>query len=215
MINEPTSLSEEHKETVIEMLEAGDQLGAVDYLREHFQLSAEDALAMARKLEEQIDKQEEAEFIKEVRQSTSSASKVPVIIGLVFGSIGLLLLGLGAWFGVKANDFSNRAVKAVGTVERMVERQSRSDDKMSTYITYAPVIRYQFDGKEHTFTSPVSSSDPEYEVGDEVELLVDPENPRDASIDSFMGTWFVTALLSGMGLIFSLVGFFVARAFRS
>lgn len=60
-------------------------------------------------------------------------------------------------------------------------------------------------GERVTFTGEVCSR-PGYAKGDIVELFYDPLEPQNAHIDSFLQNWFVSLILGGIGLFFTLVG---------
>jgi hypothetical protein len=79
---------------------------------------------------------------------------------------------------------------------------------------YTPVLQYHYEGKEYRYESPYGSTEPEYAVGDQISLLVDPSHPEDPEEDSFMNKWFVSMLLGSIGLVFAGVGMVVMRAFK-
>lgn len=58
-------------------------------------------------------------------------------------------------------------------------------------------------GEPVTFSGQVCSQ-PGYEIGESVELLYDPSEPRKVHIDSFTQNWFVSLILGSFGSIFLL-----------
>lgn len=72
-------------------------------------------------------------------------------------------------------------------------------------VTYAPVIKYEVDGRTHTFTSSNSSDPPSYEVGERVELLYDAADPSEARIDSWWELWLMPVMLGGAAVIMAVV----------
>ena len=64
---------------------------------------------------------------------------------------------------------------------------------------YRPTFEYAFLGKTYTHESSTSSSSPEYEIEEEVDVLVDPDDPREILIDSFWERSFLSRLLGIIG----------------
>lgn len=130
------------------------------------------------------------------------------IAGVIFAMVGfLMLLGGGLW-AHSTSTFIDDAGSAQGEVIELVARRS------SDSTTYAPRYRFVVEGQQaYTVISSSSSSPPAYDVGEQVKVLYDPENPTDAKIDSFMGLWFGPVLIIGMGLVFSLIAVIPAFMF--
>ncbi len=61
-------------------------------------------------------------------------------------------------------------------------------------------------GEPVSFVSSTGSSPPGYSVGQKVEVLYRPTNPRDARINDYFTLWGGATVLGGMGLIFGGVG---------
>lgn len=123
------------------------------------------------------------------------------VVGFVFLLVGIGLL-VGAWFPTKSSlELRDVGEPVPGTITRYTT--SHSDDGPS----YAPVFRYEVNGQTYEHEQSVSSSSIP-NVGETQTLLVDPSDPTNAKPDSFMGMWFLTALLGGMGALFFLIGFF-------
>lgn len=81
------------------------------------------------------------------------------------------------------------------------------DDSEGVQHAY-PVFQFvdQKTEEEITVLSSRGSYPPEYHVGQEVDILYDPENPHDAKIKSFSDIWGGPLILMGLGGIFLAVG---------
>jgi hypothetical protein len=120
-------------------------------------------------------------------------------IGSVFGVIGLALVLAGGGFAWSTQQFLASATRAEGVVVAMVG----SD-------TLAPVVEFTApDGRVESFRSMVSSSPPDFSVGERVVVYFDPADPQNARIGAFFHLWFLPIFLVGMGSIFGAVGFFI------
>lgn len=207
-------LSTEQKDHAIELIQMGDKLEAVRYLQQVLSIDAEKALLLTEKLEQEVDA-EDAEVIDELKARQEEALKNPPvdvgrIVGGIFMGVGCLLLAIAAWLGVSHYQFAQRAIPIQGIVLRYSSYESRSDDGPYTTM-YTPTYQYSFEGKTYTYQSSTSSSSREYEVNEKVDVLVDPQQPKEILIDSFWERWFVVILLGGMGTIFTGMGYLVYR----
>jgi len=70
---------------------------------------------------------------------------------------------------------------------------------------YNPLIEFSTaDGQVIRFNNTVHSSS--WGDGDSVPVAYDPNNPQNASIDSFAGRWFLASLAAMLGGFFVLIG---------
>ena len=125
-----------------------------------------------------------------------------LLIGLVFGLVGLFLGALAFFFFVRTRLFLGRAQKTQGTVINMVYSHHQDGDG-----GYSPVYRFRtITGQEVVVTDNVSSSPPQFQVGQTIDVFYDPENPQNARINKWFNLYFVPMLLGFMGLVFGGVG---------
>jgi hypothetical protein len=118
--------------------------------------------------------------------------QLPRVFYWAFGGVGFTLLTIAViifYFGQKAGD---QYTKVEGTVVR-----NQFNGSMAR-----PVIRYQWQGEELLFADNTYTNPPAYERGEKVELFVNPDDPRDVWINSFMGRWFAMTVVGGIGLVF-------------
>jgi hypothetical protein len=122
---------------------------------------------------------------------------LPRIFYWVFGSVSFILLTATAgifYYGQKAQD---QYTKVEGAV---IKNQYKGD-------MARPVIRYSWDGKELLYVDNTYTNPPAYERDEKVELFVNPGDPEDVWINTFMGRYFVMTILGGLGLLF--LGFLI------
>jgi hypothetical protein len=132
------------------------------------------------------------------------------IVGMIFMSIGGIMLAVVAYLVVSSYQFEQRAQPIKGIVIDYQSYQSRNDNGGSTTM-YTPVYQYEFKGKSYTHVSSTSTSSKDYEISETVEMLIDPDDPKEILIDSLMEKWFVPLLLGFMGTLFTGLGFVVFR----
>jgi len=109
-------------------------------------------------------------------------------IGQIMGLVNLVAgigIGYGAWQMYARNQEKlAQWSKKVGVVTGFKNRsvgESRSIDE--TGATMHPVIEYQTDsGSTITFESKLGSSSWKFGVGSEIEIIVNPHNPKEAEI---------------------------------
>ena len=129
------------------------------------------------------------------------------ILEYVFPIIGAGLF-IGACF-VFANTlvFLKTAIPASGTVVELLP--VKSDES----TTYQPLVTFNDKkGTKIEFASGNSSNPPSYDVGEKVEVLYNPINPKNAKIKGFYTIWLGGVILAVAGAIFFTVGisFFIS-----
>ena len=134
---------------------------------------------------------------------------------IVFLSISLALflafIGFFAWHTVRMRSYELNYIKTTGTVVGVQARHSTS----GTY--YYPVISYNFDGEEYTFTDRTGYGySPDDKIGSSTEIYVDPQDPlfveRVSSADfvsiicACLFAFFCVTYSAGMNCLLSLKG---------
>lgn len=118
---------------------------------------------------------------------------------IVFLVVGLVLVGSGLWFKNYDEKLKNRCTEPItATVDGYHTDTSRSSD--GTYSTYYfPVFKYTYDGVEYTTQSNYGSGEYMYSEGDEVALMINPDNAKEI-YDSSNRSNVVVNVLIGIGL---------------
>jgi Protein of unknown function (DUF3592) len=123
-----------------------------------------------------------------------------LLLPALFGLVGLALLVPAIWIGYQSWGFLHAAKSTPGIVTAL-DWRSDSDSSGAR-----PVVSYELRGEPYQITGAASSNPPAYAVGDQVQVLYPPDQPRAARIYSWFDFWFLPALLGGVGLVFALVG---------
>lgn len=205
------TLTPEQKEHAIHLIEMGEKLEAVRYLQNLLSLNAEQALALTEKLEAEVEDGPDLkeEFLKKSQEMQRSGIKLSRIVGGIFMGIGIILLAVALYLVYSHQQFEKKAIVVTGKV---VDYQSyiSTDDNSSTTM-YRPVFEYEYKGKTYTHESSGSSSSKGFEIGDPVDIFIDPDNPDDVLVNSFMEKWFLPLLLGIMGTVFTGMGYLAIR----
>ena len=126
-------------------------------------------------------------------------------LGMVFSLVGGLLALIGVFLFIRTRIFIGNAQAAKGTVIQMV--YSRTSSSSGSGGGYAPVYQFRtLDGQTIMIQDSLSSNPPQFQVGQEIDVLYESGNPQKARINKWMNLYFVPVLLGGMGLIFGGVG---------
>ncbi len=130
-----------------------------------------------------------------------SKTKTPnPIFLLLFGLIGLLLMGLGVFFYLQSSELVSQGISAEGTVTKIFHIGSHDPSY------YAKIEFKTDDGKTISFDYTIRNSY-SLSVGEKVPVLYMRDNPSLATKDSFNGIWMkpIGSLL--IGFLFSAAGF--------
>ena len=128
-----------------------------------------------------------------------------LVTGLIFFAVGGALLAGAAFAWLHTRRFVAEAVRGFGEVVRLQEHSDES-------VTYSPVVRFSGPGgRAVEFTESTSSNPPGYSVGDRVEVLYRPHEPRrSARVASPWRLYLLAAILGTIGGVFTLVGLLVS-----
>jgi hypothetical protein len=126
------------------------------------------------------------------------------VLPLIFLLIGIGLLVAAARYLTRTRTFLGKSAEAIGEVIALEEEPATEPGDPRTY---RPVVSFPIDSTRRVrFKSVAHSNPPEYEVGDSVRVLYDPDRPGDARIRSFTSLWLPLTVLGGLGLIFTALG---------
>ena len=124
------------------------------------------------------------------------------IFVLVFGGIGAVLLLFAGISYFREQSFLDRAQVVTGTVTDY--NLSSSNDSGSSYC---PVVDFTTQkGERVKYYANVCSSPPSYDIGEQVEVLYDPEDITHAQMNGFWSRYTGVIVLGCIGLPFFLIG---------
>lgn len=138
---------------------------------------------------------------------------------LIILAVALPFLIIGLVEVHKARVMVQEFVTASGT---LIDNEYRShtdpEDSARVYWAYYPVVSFTTaQGYLYIFTDGEGSDPPTYKVGEAVEVLYNPDDPRDATIHSWMSIWMGPLWITVIGLfpILGLIGWSVWRYVRA
>lgn len=128
------------------------------------------------------------------------------LLSLAFRVVGLVFAVFAAAVTIFTLAFVLRADRVVGvvvdhsSVQNKITVMPRSGP---TGVLYYPVIAYALSGgDEYLFTGPSGRPDPQFKVGQEVQVLVSGSNAADARLNTLLGVWGTSIILGGLAAIF-------------
>jgi len=120
------------------------------------------------------------------------------VSGLVFGVIGMGLLGASAQLTYQTLHFIHSASSTAGTVIAM----SSSDGGSS-----APIVQFTpAGGTTRTFTSSIGTDPPLFVEGESLEVFYNPMDSSEARVNTFEQLWFTPSVFAGLGMVFLFFG---------
>ncbi|MFM8426577.1 MAG: DUF3592 domain-containing protein [Chloroflexota bacterium] len=161
-----------------------------------------------RKLEAMLDSSLDAEFndpelekmMKETQQVDGASAEKLIV--RIFTSVAVVMLLVAGISTVSILKKLGREKSVPGVVVDVVKQRyvDAETDNVSYY--YYPVVEFKArDGKRRTVQLNEGSNPQSHEVGDEVTVLYEPENPNDARIKSFGSSALMWILPSITGLL--------------
>jgi hypothetical protein len=171
-----------------------------------------------KKLDDAVEKYEKG-FDKHVPKAVDAVEKVTgglnrLYIGCItiFGNLFFLAFCLwGAYAAYNSYNLGKNGETTTGIVTKLEE----SSDSDGTCCTYSPVIEFRASGQTYTFESDNASYPPEYEVGQEVNILYNPQKPNNAQINKPLERWLMPVILIPAMILTSLIfTFAMIRAWR-
>ncbi|MPY78198.1 MAG: DUF3592 domain-containing protein [Actinophytocola sp.] len=153
-----------------------------------------------------------------VRLPRSVLAKTPLVFGVLFLVVGVLLLASAVVTNVvRAGDWERRSAHTTGVVVDITTSTSKPRTSDGTTkrrtTTYCPVVEFTADGETQTFESD-TCSDPGPRIGERLAVRYDPANPADATLGSWTARWLLVTILGGIGVLFSGLGALVLVLIR-
>jgi len=95
-------------------------------------------------------------------------------ISLIFIAVGIVIFSVNKYNQNKCTEeVTAKVIDLLATADSSVHNGRRSHD-----ITYSPVFEYTYKDVKYVTKSKTSSNPPEYEIGETVKLMIDPDRPR-------------------------------------
>lgn len=143
---------------------------------------------------------------------------------LMIVSLALLVVGIFclymAYFLYRSGsdfDYSKYTATATGRVVDMKygESQINQDGHNVTEAAYTPMVMFiTAHGDSITFGSKMSAKySSYYDIGQDIEVMYNPDNPQKAEINEFLPKWGIFITLGGLGAFALLAGLFLLYQF--
>ena len=210
-----TLMTPKQKDQTLYLIRKGRNAEAVSYLQRELLIDSDQAQLLADKLQEDGGDRELRDKLHELREKRADRSrdKPPQLVGTSFMVIGIILLSIAGYITYSNYQFAKHAIPTKGRVAGFDSYESSDDDGGSTTM-YSPVYEYTFNGARYTHPSSTGSSSIDYELDQEVEILVDPDNPSKVLVESFMEQWLAVSILTFLGLMFTGLGYMAYKLFK-
>ncbi len=121
-----------------------------------------------------------------------NSTQLPRVFFLAFGGVSFLLLAIAALLFYFDQRAANQYTRIEGTVVR-----NQFNGGMAR-----PVISYSWEGKDLMYAGNTYTNPPAFKRGDKVELFVNPSDPSDVWVNSFVGRYLAMTIVGGIGLVF-------------
>ncbi|HRQ36437.1 MAG TPA: DUF3592 domain-containing protein [Chloroflexota bacterium] len=113
-----------------------------------------------------------------------------------FNLLFIFFIGLFLYFANRDYQLSQNGASVMGTVVGLDE----SDSAEGGCCVYSPIVEFRVAGQTYTFDSGNASDPPRYDVGEQVEVIYDPNNPQRAEVVGGI-FWLLWAGLAGLFVV--------------
>lgn len=117
-----------------------------------------------------------------------------MIVSIIFGFVGLILIGIAYFLWMRMRAFIATARSTKGTVIRLV---SDSEGAVAPVFKFTASNGDVIEQEDKIFSNP-----PAHRLGEFVDILYDPNNPRNARVAKKTNLYFAPILLAVLGVIF-------------
>lgn len=121
---------------------------------------------------------------------------------VLFLAFGIVLLLISIYIILRIRRFTAHAIQTIGTVVALEPRPSQMVLEGRNRIIYHPVVSYYTqDGMEVIFTGSAGNNPPNYQEGQEIDIIYNRNHPEQAHISSVWSLYLAPILYLGLGLL--------------
>ena len=171
---------------VEELLRSNNKTKAVKMVMDEYQIS----LKQAKELVDAAD----------TRSGFSLPKNPASIVFLIFAGLGTIFMLLSMYWLWTDYQFTSNATPATGEVIDLYYGMGNGNGA-------APVIEYTWKGTKMTYQGSTYSNPPAVEIGEQVELFVNPDNPKDVVINLISERYILIFVFGFIGFVFSMIGY--------
>ncbi|GIL21682.1 MAG: hypothetical protein BroJett042_01950 [Bacteroidota bacterium] len=150
--------------------------------------------------EYQVSLKQANDLVDAMDPSRSPVLKDPIkYVLLLFVGLGILFAALSVYWLWADYQFTSNATPGTGTVVDFYYNKRGGGA--------APIIEYTWNGSLLTYQGETYSNPPSVAIGEQVELFINPDNPKEVVINLVFERYILVITFGFMGFIFSLVGY--------
>lgn len=138
--------------------------------------------------------------------------KVGAILAFISAVVWFVVAGGMAGYRMHRKANCEKVTAVVVGYETNNNRDSREEMPQSLYTVFQYEVPHTKESK--TGKSSGASYPPAYSVGDKIGILVHPDNPEEAMIDTYSELYLLPTILSFLGIFMLVVGFVFVYMFR-
>ena len=162
-----------------------------------------------------FDENFDREFEEEFRELQRQTAQFPKLIVTIFLGVAAIMLAIAAFSAFHTVRTLSREQSAPGQVVDLVVRRTRDSSTQEIKEYTYPVVEFAVPGQPlQTVQMSEGAWPPAYTIGDQVTVLYDPQQPRNARIKSFASTlllWLLPAITAVVGAAFVIATLFVFK----
>lgn len=203
-------LTSEQKLHISFLLLAGKKNEAIEYAQQVMNISREEAVRFLNQASKQVPHPDVTEPITERERETFKRRGRRVAFLAVFVSV--IMFGVVVYRIVIRYQFSRQAHHVQGVVVEIHESEHSYNDDSGTHsgMVYSPVFQYYVDGQSYQQEGAYTSS-PGYELGEKVDVLVDPADAHKILVDTFRERWLVSMIFGIAGFVSIIIAWLANR----
>lgn len=139
------------------------------------------------------------------RQVAASSARARMALWAIFLVAGVIAAAVSVLLLLGRGTDKKRCTEPVTAV--VVDNETVVSKTMRRPFTYAPVFEYEFRGQTYRHKSSISTNPPRFEIGQRVELMIDPNDPATA-YDKSGAADAACVIVMAAGAIFLFLGIF-------
>lgn len=138
-------------------------------------------------------------------------SNNPKIVGIFFIFFSVIFIAIGSIVMMYPKIKSHKCTETVTAevVENLSDVSHHSSVKKHrshSSVVYRPVFAFTYEGKDYRITSHTASNPPAFDVGEMVELKIDPDDPKSFYAPADKTTKIIGIIFVSMGSVFLIMG---------
>jgi ribosomal protein L7/L12/nitrate reductase NapE component len=174
------------------LLQKGDYLEAINYVREEKTLSLKEA-------KHYVDRFSRETGITIPSSSSWKSGSIGMLIFLVVGTVFLII---SIYLGLRDYSFYQNSIKVEGQVVEL--HYATVSDTNSGAV---PVVEYVWQGKTRRAYGDTYSNPPAVEIGETIEVLISQQDNSQVKLNIISERYFLVIVFGIMGIVFFAIGF--------